>query len=57
MIIFKGISVCVIYLLTLFNKYKNIIYVAKSTSLTDFYQAIVRIYPNSSIDIISIAFK
>jgi hypothetical protein len=57
MIIFKGMSVWVIYLLALFGKYKNIIDVAKSISFTDFDQTIMIIYLNSSIGIILIAFE
>jgi len=56
-IIFKGMSVWVIYFLALFGKYENIIDVAKSISFIDFDQTIMMIYLNSSIDIILIAFE
>jgi hypothetical protein len=50
-------SVYVIHLLALFDKYKNIIDDANFTSIIDFNQTMVRIYPNSSIDIIPIIFE
>jgi len=55
-IISKGMSVFVIYFLTLFAKYKNIINVVKFISFINFDQIMMRIYSNFSISIISITF-
>lgn len=52
----KGEDVYVIHLLVVFGKYKNIVDVGKSTSFINFNQTKIRIYPNSTIGIIPIAF-
>jgi len=54
--VIKGEDVYVIHLLVVFGKYKNIVDVGKSTSFINFNQTKIRIYPNSTIGIIPIAF-
>jgi hypothetical protein len=58
MILSNGRNVCVINLLALFGKNKDIIDVAKSSLYINFYQTIMGIYSIFSIgDIISITFE
>jgi hypothetical protein len=57
-IFYKGMNECVINLLKLFGKNKDIVDVTKSSLCINFDQTIVRIYYDSSIDgIISITFE
>jgi hypothetical protein len=57
MIFFKRNSVCIIYLLAMVGKNKNIINVVKSVLFTNFDQTTVMINFNSSIGIIPIEFE
>ena len=57
MILFKRNSICIIHLLALVGKNKNIINVVKSVFFTNFDQTTVMINFNSSIGIIPIEFE
>jgi hypothetical protein len=57
MILFKRNSVCIIHLLALVGKNKNIINVVKSVLFTNFDQTTMMINFNSSIGIIPIEFE